>query len=804
METSDSRSETVILISEIIPIKSLSVSQSVFQKKPEFKDRYCELLYDDVTKQKTLNIYKIKSQKKRILFIAHQILSSTKFMMDDTDDSFQLVLDSLPTIIFLFPSHNMRNRWIKAINMKPSIEDLSKSSKEIEQEPSVKVDADNPVQMETSVHNLSRANSSSATELQPIIKAFRSSSSESLLKVNNIEEKLKAQKLEDIEKNSPVTEVKQEDSSYGPSGRALSLQNQIGEISSRPRRPSRKESSAVDSVSLVLQPPGTLKLHSAPEERPEDEPKAKAAINDAPLPSLQPLNSLTKPELHPFSIHENDVPAPAVIAQKTTTDSSFSKDEIVVKRASSLKNVRSPNDNANKQGSPRSTYDYQPTNTSIRSPLQMSELVSSDKPISAFNRHKPDSSPSSGQKHSNPSNLNLLKSEIEALSAMNDELNAALERSEQLRQEEVTASFNEISRLRLVLEEAMIQKTHLEEENATVITLEEQLRQLKEKNELMTIAYESLNKEYEKLQLGYKSSVEIQQQLLKEKTEIVEFNKQQKEASENLQNEIYISQNKQQELIIRLVSLTKQNESLLEENQNLHNLLQQQTNTIESLESSANQLQLVQTSNHDLNEMINYQKEQIHLLQSEVANKKLDSEARTRTEESNKLTIQRLEHLINEQQQFIQDISNQLSSYKQYKQLYDESQLETIQAKDELQKALLETKQLQQEIDRLLIQVQYHEHEKKQKVIQYDELYANKQKDQHQLKEQLHTLQMEYDHLVSYIHFMHKLSLTYFFVAFLRFPSKTRIRYSSVELNCKKNSKLNLKMMKKSINVDIY
>jgi hypothetical protein len=766
---------TISHLAEVVSVKSLTPSQSVFlQKKPEFKDRFCELLEDQDEKTLTLNIYKIKANQKKNLYFTAVLNPDIKILTDDSDADYQMVLDQIPNYIFSFPNLISRSKWITTI-VKVT-EKLKSKVNDAKMAPGTPLKAPGPIPdvKEEPVPAIVLPSAVGTDTGTPGSKSTTSLRDQgSALSVDtdmNSRPPLPEEKEEKATTEEEIAEGSMK--SQGPSRKPLPVTFQLGQDIAPIRRNSGRKSLGSSSKMLVQLPsdrptPSTaIEFNSSTANDGISNltlaSPAKAFTNEEEQPAPPSTNysmSSTKPKLNyqashgnydfPSSTYDKDRGGPASMdfrgqqqQQPSSTMSNYSPD---------VKSLRLNNNSYSGLGLGLG-LGVPASNT----PLQMSELLSSDKPTfthknshaSVVNTNNNESMLSilsfphqnNHQKSSSSLSASLLNNKIEALTAMNEDLNAALERSELLRQEEVNSSLNEISRLRLILEDSMEEKNKLQEENQQVQALLDTIQSLEREKELLLVTKQSIADELHQLQQNQKDSSSQLDQLSNNNDKLLHDYSSQKTLIESLELETFH---------LKAGQTMKENEihSLKAENLSLSEKIQLQTEEVSKLSSIVHDAEKAIKENKVFKDANAVFQEKIFLLSNE--NKKLQQDVSLSllTEENYKITIQRLENLIKEQSLFIQEISDQLNKLKEFKQQNDEKSLELILKNDENMKLNLEKENLKKELERVMLTVNYFEKENKQKDLNYDELFSSKNKELSHVKDSLNQLQLEYDHL---------------------------------------------------------
>jgi hypothetical protein len=733
---------TISHLAEVVSVKSLTPSQSVFlQKKPEFKDRFCELVEDQDEKTLTLNIYKIKANQKKNLYFTAVLNPDIKILTDDSDADYQMVLDQIPNYIFSFPNFISRSKWITTIvkvteKLKSKVTDakmvpgtplkIPGPFPDVKEEPVPAVVLPSAVGTDTGTPG-----SKSTTSLRD------QSSALSVDTDMNSRPPLPEEKEEKATTEEEIAEGSMK--STGPSRKPLPVTFQLGQDIAPVRRNSGRKSLGSSSKMLVQLPSDrptpstTIEFNSSTANDGISNltlaSPAKTFTNEeepAP-PTTNYSMSSTKPKLNyqahgnydfPSSAYDRDRGGPPASMdvrggqqpQPSSTMSNYSPD---------VKSLRLNNNSYSGLGLGLG-LGLPASNT----PLQMSELLSSEKPTfthknshaSVVNTNNNESMLSilsfpqqnTNQKSSSSLSASLLNNKIEALTAMNEDLNAALERSELLRQEEVNSSLNEISRLRLILEDSMEEKNKLQEENQQVQALLDTIQSLEREKESLLVTKQSIADELHQLQQNQKDSSSQLDQLSNNNHKLLHDYSSQKTAIESLELETFH---------LKAGQTMKENEihTLKAQNLSLSEKIQLQTEEISKLSSLVHDAEKAIKENKVFKDANAVFQERIFLLSNE--NKKLQQDVSLSllNEENYKITIQRLENLIKEQALFIQEISDQLNKLKEFKQQNDEKSLELILKNDENMKLNLEKENLKKELERVMLTVNYFEKENKAK-----------------------------------------------------------------------------------------
>jgi hypothetical protein len=339
--------------------------------------------------------------------------------------------------------------------------------------------------------------------------------------------------------------------------------------------------------------------------------------------------------------------------------------------------------------------------------------------------------------------ISLLTNEIQALTAMNDELNNAIEENDSLHQEERQSIVQKLSQLQEVNDKLVREKQQYLSENRDYFDLSNKHQALQEK-------LNAQHKEYQLLQDEKLHWMQDKQALNNEKQQyLLQQEKFQQEIiTLQLQNE-----KKQQEL-------TAQHDTIIQLQHTVQGHLiqnQQHAESItamkkENFQLSHDKSQLEKKVKSYEKELTQLQKsqEEMELLHQQIRKYKEDVAHYTKAFELNNLQLKQQESLVAEKRNYIEDLKSQMKNLQTYQVQAEESQVAVKQLEEKLQRANAEIMTTQEDLQRSQKHAKQLEKDKINLKDEFDSFSQRKQLEANQSREKLAKLQQENDSLVSF------------------------------------------------------
>ena len=342
----------------------------------------------------------------------------------------------------------------------------------------------------------------------------------------------------------------------------------------------------------------------------------------------------------------------------------------------------------------------------------------------------------------------ILHKEIQALTAMNEELNNALENLEEKHREEIDFAYQEIATLRNLLDSSTQEKQKLLDECADPLQVRRELNHLKDDQESILQMLQDMQRK-----LSEKEQQNQDLQHLYE--ESLSTNEALKESVHQMNNELEKKESAYKELSNQFSLTSNSLGDNLQELSQRESLLMQSTNQImdlkRELSASQSQLQQVQLMIQDyevVKAKCKGQEERIDLLEKELHHSKLDFIAAKASEESHKLTVTRLESLVNEQQQFVTELNQRLAANEDFKIKFTDISMQMLIVQDEFSRCKIERDGQEREVTRLKALMESIEEDRKIRIKDHESHLLEKAMEIEKLRNQLNKGYADADSLV--------------------------------------------------------
>jgi hypothetical protein len=337
------------------------------------------------------------------------------------------------------------------------------------------------------------------------------------------------------------------------------------------------------------------------------------------------------------------------------------------------------------------------------------------------------------------------------LTAMNNELNNAIEQIEDQHRYALELAYQECASLRQERDHLVEQKTSLEIEFSDPLRLKVERDALKDDNESLLSMLRDLQISAQQSKDSFRASEEqlsSQQNLIESLTlevQNISAKLESKEAAWNdLTNEYHSTTSSLGENIVSLsekeTALQRSLQQVIETKREL--ALAQQT--IQQLQLSVQELESFKVQNK-------YAEERIELLDKELQQSRLETMSSKTSEDSYRLSVSRLESLVSEQQLFITELNNRLQQSEDYKSLCAEKDMQFVVSQDELARLQMEKENIEKECNRLRSHCDRLEEEKIQVKRDSDRYICEKASEVDRLKGQLEKSKSDNESMVSVI-----------------------------------------------------
>jgi chromosome segregation ATPase len=343
----------------------------------------------------------------------------------------------------------------------------------------------------------------------------------------------------------------------------------------------------------------------------------------------------------------------------------------------------------------------------------------------------------------------ILHKEIQALTMMNEELNNALESVEEKHRQEIDEVYQELTSLRNLLTVESQEKSKLLADFAEPMHYQQLYMQLQDDHEhVLQMLQEShmqcqtKEETFQVLQKTYEDSL----------AENVKLQQQIDQLQHELEKKDQISQELTNQLTITTTNVEDHVQILSERESFIKQTTQQMIELKRSLSEYEHQHHALSLSLQDydtVKEKYKQQNEKLDFLEKEIQHKHLELIAMKSNEESQKLTITRLESLIHEQQHFIGDLNQCIAQHEDFKMKHTEVSMQLVILQDECSRLKMEREQQEREIQRMKSFIESMEEDRKIRIKDHEQHLLEKAMEVEKLKNQVNKGYSDADSLVS-------------------------------------------------------
>ncbi|RYH29264.1 hypothetical protein EON65_09150 [archaeon] len=347
-----------------------------------------------------------------------------------------------------------------------------------------------------------------------------------------------------------------------------------------------------------------------------------------------------------------------------------------------------------------------------------------------------------------PENAELLQTEVQALTLMNDQLNEALEASETMHRHEMETLYAEMLRLQAHLREVEQEKEFFISTNTEAMAQVFQMQTIQSEKDQVMVEYAELQVKYDTLLEQHNQAATVTQRLVSDQQECLDKVKVLEETLLRKDEEL-LAVNKK--FISTSESLMQKTEELLAREQDstnkLHELAEVGTeNNI--LYEKVRVLEEVEVKYVGLQQELQSKCERIVTLEAELQQCKISIKSFQANEEAHFVTIARLESLIKEQQSFASELSTQLQIERKRKEELADMQVQHISLLEELHKVKGEKGEMDRDLARQKSAFSSLEKEIDRVKDEYEEKINKKNVEIQTKRKELEMHVMDMEHLV--------------------------------------------------------